>query len=757
MTGDSLLSSGGKVQRRGALIATCALSVAAFMPAVQTASAQDATGSTATGGQVETVVVTAEKRNQRLVDVPTSISVVTAQDIQNKNLVSLSDIASRVPNVVISGSNNYPNITIRGVGSPSGTNPGFAPAAAVYVDDVYQGRERGANIPLSGIDQIEVLRGPQGTLYGKNTIAGALNITTQKPTDQFMASGDVQYGSFNFTQLEGSMSGPLTDDLFIGGSGYYRYRDGYIRNEFDNSRLNGDNVGAGRLRAIYTPTSRLTIDVGADYLKEKDSGAFLTTDYSVIQQIPFPPYNTVTAFDPKQRRESMNSPNFDSREVHGVSVRADYDFDGMRLTSITALRGYVSFFAGDTDGTALNIDSETSADRANQFSQEVRLTSTDQGPFQWIIGGYFYQQNLHDDFTVNIGDQFPAFLIGAGFLPPGYSDTGATHTHISENNFAGFISGTYDILPDLRLAGGIRFTSDTQTLNFSQQNVTNIQPQLVSILLANIPQRREHIGENEPTYDASLSYKFTDEQVGYLKFSRGYKSGGFNAITITPPFDLSNSLAFKPEFLNNYEVGFKGAFWGGLLSINADGFYDEYTNKQESVLNLFSVVVRNAAKARVYGAELEVDANPLEGLNISGTLGVLNGTYTDFPNANLPNACDCATGNRLANAPAMQAAVSAQYEHELPFWDGYSGFGRLEYITQSKSYIDPNNTAAYATQPYSLFNAKLGIEDEHWGAYFWGKNLTNTFILSSGQNQLVTTGRVVNIPRTIGIEVSYKN
>ncbi len=217
---------------------------------------------------------------------------------------------------------------------------------------------------------------------------------------------------------------------------------------------------------IYKPTSRLTIDFGADYLKEKDTGGYLTTDYSVIQQIPLPPYNAVVAYDPRKRQESLDAPNFDSREVHGVSLRADYDLDGARLTSITAMRGYVSCFAGDTDGTPLNIDSETSADRANQFSQELRLTSTDDGPLQWIVGAYFYQENLHDDFTVNIGDAFPYFLLGGGFLPPGYSDTGQTHTHISEDNFAGFLSGTYDILPDLRLAGGVRITSDTQTLRF---------------------------------------------------------------------------------------------------------------------------------------------------------------------------------------------------------------------------------------------------------------------------------------------------
>ncbi len=165
-----------------------------------------------TGTEIGELVVTAEKRSERFLDVPTSISVVTSQDIKDKDLIALSDIANRAPNVVMSGSSIYPNITIRGVGSPSGTNPGFAPAATVYVDDVYQGRERAANLPLTGIDQIEVLRGPQGTLYGKDTIAGAINITTQKPTNDFEGYIDAQSGNLEFTQLTGTVSGPVVPD-----------------------------------------------------------------------------------------------------------------------------------------------------------------------------------------------------------------------------------------------------------------------------------------------------------------------------------------------------------------------------------------------------------------------------------------------------------------------------------------------------------------------------------------------------------------
>jgi iron complex outermembrane recepter protein len=726
----------------------------------QTAAAPDA-GQTGAGtsDQINTVVVTAQKRKERLVDVPSSISVETQQDIEKKDLISLSDMSARMPNVQISGSSLYPAITIRGVSSAvSDTNPGFAPAAAVYVDDVYQGRDRATNIPLSGVQQIEVLRGPQGTLYGKDTIAGAINITTLKPGRQFVAFADEQYGNLGFEQLTGTVSGPITDDVSASASIVYRHRDGDIHNAFNGRDLGYDDAWGGRLRAIYRPTSNLTIDLEADYLKEDDTESYLTTDYSVLKMLPFPPYSTAATFNPRTRTEAVDGPEYGKREVHGFSARVDYQFGGVELTSISATRGYNAPSAFDTDGTMLNVDYETWANSATQFSQEFRLTSSRPGPFQWIAGAYYYHEKENSDFFLNVGDDFPAFLFGLGFLPPGYHDAGEEKGTVVEDSYAGFLSASYDITPRLRLAGGARFTDDQKNLHFFQLPVGNASPSVVSFLLVNIPPRVENLSEQEPSFDASLTYKFTPDQVGYIKFSRGYKAGGFNLFAITPPNNPNNSLSFRPEFLNNYEIGFKGDWWGGRLSVNAAGFYDDYTNKQEQVENTgtLGIIVRNAASARLYGAELEVDAVPLPGLTLSGTLGALHGTYVSFPDAGAANACNCFNGNRLADAPDLEVSLAADYRHDIPSWNGVAGVGRIEAVYQGSSFPDANNTPAYESEPFTLLNARVGLQADHWGFYLWGKNLTDVYHLTGGDFQIITIGRHVNLPRMFGLELEVR-
>jgi iron complex outermembrane receptor protein len=707
------------------------------------------------------VIVTAEKRAQRLIDVPASVSVITAKDVQTRHLIALSDVAQQVPNVLISGSSLFPNIEIRGVGSASGGNPGFAPAATVYVDEVYQGRERAENLPLCGIDQVEVLRGPQSTLYGKNTIAGAININTLAPTRDFHATADGQAGNLDFGQFCGTVSGPVaTDNLRISLNGLYRHRDGDIYNAFDGKRLNYDDAGALRARAIYEATPHLTFDLSADYLNERDSESDLTTDYSSFQLLG-PPYSTSPTYNPRTRTEALNAPEYGRRQVGGVSARINYDLPHAKLTSISAYRDYGSQYAYDSDGSRLNEDAQNNTDDANQFSQELRLTSVDPGPLQWIVGGYYYHENLHDTFTTHFLDQFPSLLLGLPPLPVGYDDETLAKANIIENSYAGFASVNYSFTPRLVLTAGVRYTQDDKTLHFSQLQTSTNPPGSLSIgslLLAHIPPRTDSIAEGVPTYDASLSFKFTPDAVGYIKYSRGYKAGGFNAYVITPPYNPNLSLGFKPEFLDNYEAGFKSTWFDHRLSVDIAAFYDNYTNKQEIVENIavLGFTVENAAKARIYGAEIEADARPLPGLDLSANIGLLNGTYLSFPDA---GAGLNFTGHKLAGAPDWDGTFAAQYEHELDFRPGVSGMARIEVFHSDAFFEDPNNTPGFETKPYSYLNARLGVEadDGQWGFYLWGKNLTDTFVLSGGYVSLPLTARAVNFPRLFGLELVLKH
>ncbi len=741
------------------LLCSSALSLAMGAALLGTAHAQTTTttqGTPQAGSQVETVIVTAERRSQRLIDVPAAISVVNAQDIQDKHLISLSDIAVEVPNVVMTSSSLFPNPTIRGVGSASDGNPGFAPATTTYVDEVYQGRDRATNIPLAGISQVEILRGPQGTLYGKNTIGGAINITTLKPSDEFVANADAQYGNLNFNQFSGIVSGPLIGDTLMASiSGFYIHHDGFITDTATHTDLNPNNEIGGRVRAIYNATSRLSFDFSADFLHQDTQEALLTTSLTAI---PFPPYSTLSQPVPGQRVEGLDGPELGRREVHGFSGRVDYNFDDFKLTSISAFRAYQAFYEYDADGEPIPIGpNEFNHDNAHQFSQEFRATSTGTGPFQWIGGVFLYSETHSDTLNATFLPDFPSFALGLPFpLPPGYMDGVLDTAHITQNSQAIFASGTYDITPDLIFTIGGRYTIENRHLNFSQVPTVVGTPSVIALLLPDVPSHFESSTDREPTYDASLSYKFTPDEVGYIKFSRGYKAGGFNATLLTNPYVPGSSLAFKPEFLNNYEAGLKADWWDGHFSLNSDVFYDQYTNKQESVEQPtapYPIVIQNAASATIYGAEFEATAIPVEGLTLTATLGLLHGTYTSFANA---NGAANFTGHELANAPRLTATAAIQYEHELPFWSDLAGMARLE-VTDTDSYFtDPNNSQTFQSRAVAYLNGRLGLERGEWGLYAWGRNLTNQFHLSSGVIFIIADGRAVNEPRTVGLELSWK-
>jgi iron complex outermembrane receptor protein len=735
-------------KRVGYLLLSCAASALALatMPGAAMAQATSSDQTTSqSGSSVETVVVTAEKRSERLIDVPTSISVVTAQDMQDKTMIELSDIATQVPNVQMQGSSLFPNITIRGVGSSSGTETGVDPAAVVYVDGVYQGRERAENIPLAGIQQIEVLRGPQGTLYGENTIGGAINITTNKPSDQFQAYGDAMFGNLGYLQTSGYVSGPLNadgaDNLFASLTGTYRTRDGFIHNAYDNSDLNYDRDIGGRARIVYDATSRLSFDFSLDYLHENDSESLLTTSYA----LPFPPP------PPRTRTESVNSPEFGRREVYGSSMHAAYDFGGARLDWISSYRAYTSAYAFDSDGTSLPFDAENDSDDANLFTQEIRLTSTQSGPFQWIGGLYYSHQRLVDTFNNQFLADLPP-LLGLPPLPPDYLDQITSRGHIMSDGYAAFINATYDITPRWRVDAGFRYTIDQKSMVYSQL-LTNLVdgPNIGYLLLQETPPTDKSLHESVPTGDISLSYKIGDDQTAYIKFSRGYKAGGFNAYLNTNPFN--GPYVFLPEYLNNYELGYKSSLLNGRLTFNGDVFYDDYTNKQEEVENLatFSLAVANAAKATIYGAEMEAAVQPFDGLTFTGTLGLLNTKYKTFIDGGA-NYSD----NALPSAPRLQGTVAGQYEHEIPGWNGWAALARLEFIHQDSSFTDPENTKALWNGPVSYFNGRIGVENSNWGIYVWGNNLTNQYHVAGGLNELVAVARGVNLPLTYGGEITYK-
>ena len=746
--GDYIMSTTAAGGVRQKLLISTALAAAVLAAPSVAAAAEAAEAPTVT--TVEDVIVTAQKREERLIDVPIAISSVSQQQLKNQTLVTLSDLGARLPNVLATNSSLFPNFSIRGVSSQSGGSPGFAPAVGVYVDEVFQGRDRAFNIPFDGVERIEVLRGPQGTLYGKNTIGGTINVITQKPTNDFKGEAAVLYGNLNFDQETLTVSGPIIPDKVLAlVSAIHKSRDGYIHNRFNNTDINGYDGEGARARVLVLPVEGLTLDFSGDYYHQDGAEALQTVTYVPL---PFPPFNAQPAPDPAHRTVDLNAPIAGERKVWGGAARADYDLPGMRLTALLGYREYTSHFQDDSDGLGLDEFTVGRAENGVISSQELRLTSETQGPLSWIVGAYFYQEKVNSLYNIQLGSQFPSLLFGLPPLPAGFSEQALQSAVIHETSWAGFGSFTYDLTPVLRLEGGVRYTHEDKDLYYSQTHPKVVNGLIFGFALP-IPPRTDDLSEGVWTGDVSLSYKFSPEMVGYAKYSRGYKAGGFQADVISPPPNTPpTSFAFDPEYVNNYEAGLKGRWLDGRLSVNSAIFYMDYTNKQERVNTGISFLISNAGQARVKGAEVEVVALPIEGLTLTGSVGLLDAKYTSFKNAGgLGVDFD---GNRLTGAPRFQGTVAAQYE--WPLAGSLNGVVRAEAIHLDYIYTDTANSRDLRQRVNTQLNARVGIETDKWGLYLWGKNLTDELILGGGTKVITVTARGINVGRTYGLEARMR-
>jgi iron complex outermembrane receptor protein len=730
-----------KFAQRRMLLATTAILTAALAAPALAQSNEPTT--------IDELIVTAQKREERVIDVPISLTSISEKKIEDQNLLTITDIAARVPNVLASSSSISPNFNIRGISSQSAFSPGFAPAVGVYVDEVFQGRDRAYNVPLEGIARVEVLRGPQGTLYGKNTIGGTINIVTQKPTDEFKADGSLQYGNLNFNQQTATVSGPIVPGKVFGlVTALHKGRDGYIRNRFRNEDINGYDGWGGRGRVIIEATEMLSFDVQADYYTQDGSEALQTVSYVPL---PFPPFNSLPAPEPNNRIVDLNEDVFAERTVWGGSARADLQLPGMTLTGIIGYREYESDYLDDSDGLQLDEFSVGREENAQISSQELRLTSDGDGRFSWIVGAYFYQEDLYSQNDINLGPQFPSPLFGLPPLPANFQERALQTAEIEERSWATFGSVTFDVTESLRIQGGLRYTHEDKDLVFSQVHpiVTN---GLIFGFALPIPETRDSLSEGEWTGDLSVTYKFTPEHVAYAKFSRGYKAGGFQADVISPPPNTPPAtLDFEAEFVNNYEIGYKARWFDGRLSMNSAVFYLDFTNKQERVNTGISYIISNAGEARVYGAEFEFEAVPIEGLSLTANFGLLDAKYTSFENAGgLGVDFD---GNRLTGSPRFNWTVAAQYD--FPLTTGIEGTVRGEFVHLDELFTDTANSGDLKQDEYTLFNARTGLRGDNWGLYFWGKNLTDETVISGGTKVITVTARGINVGRTYGVELRF--
>ena len=615
----------------------------AAVPAVAQDVAPTASTTDASSGDVDSgeIVVVARKREERLIDVPIAITALTATDLARTQAIDLGGIQGTVPNVNLvqgRGSTSNANIFIRGVGQPDALQT-FDPAVGIYVDGVYMSRIQGALFSLFDVDHIEVLRGPQGTLYGKNTIGGAVNIVSKRPDlDTLTAAGSVTYGRFDQWLLNGYVSAPIVaDKVALSLAGVYDKRDGIVTDPLTGRKYNDRNTLAGRAILRVQPTERFDFTISGDYTRQRTAptlgyatAPLTQTDFVTGVRVAKPAY-PYGKYDFKA--STSLQPGQGQRLDHwGVSLNMNYELtDALTLTSITAYRKLKPDYYLDFDATELEIADAFVGFRQHQFSQEVQL-KLDTERLKGVFGLYYLNEKVtsHQE---SYDDSLFTLLGGPITFTRFIDDDQRT------KSYAAFGQLTYELTDKLSFTGGLRYTKEKKRYDRITTTASSLAAlnRVTFAFPQNLP--APYNADDSVSFDAwtpsfTLSYKPSRDSLIYVSASRGFKSGGFNgrANSIADVTEVVNGVPtivpyFKPETVWTYEGGAKAAFLGGRVRLSGDVFYSDYKDFQARVgggsAGAFPVL--NAGKLRIWGIESEMAVEPARGWNIRTSLGYLDG------------------------------------------------------------------------------------------------------------------------------------
>ncbi len=748
-------------------------STASLLVMTPGALAQDeAVAAAESGGGIENIVVTARRRQESLQDTPIAISAVSGEGIAARGLDNVTQIGDFTPNVKfnssvpVSASNATAAIFIRGIGQ-NDYQLSADPGVGLYLDGVYISRGVGNVLDVLNVERIEVLRGPQGTLFGRNTIGGAVSVTTKKPGDVLAGSLDATTGSFSRVQLKGSIDIPLAEGVYTSFSAFYHHRDGYVKGVVPAAPDLGDtNQLAGRFALRLEPSSDVTIDVAVDGTRAREESApnvlisanenapaaatwnavysgaaAICTDLTNAARLsdqrcynsqwalaPYRHGGTFTSisapFNNSSRRRYQSASDLN---IWGVSGVLEWKLsDLVTFKSITAYRKVTGFWTRDSDHSPASIVQTNSDWKQDQFSQEIQLggEALDKR-LNWLIGAYYSSESGNHKDLVNIVDA--VFMSGAV---------------LKGKSYAVFGQATYEIVHNLNLTAGIRWTQDQKSFGNANQYVVEAgfltgQPfNPDGSGLENGDPLMGPLGQTATIKDrawtpmASLSYRWSPEVLTYLSYSKGFKGGGFTQ-RVFPPFAFIPS--FKPETSETFEAGIKTDLLDRKLRLNGAIFQNNYDNLQITVNDPtlgFAPIIQNAAKARIRGVELELQLRPTDALRIEAGLGYLDAKYRSVDIRALNAGVTTAT--HLQNAPEWTLSAGVSYGFDL----GNAGTltPRVDWSYRSRVYNDAINTPELVQGGYSLVNASIGYNDvgTRWSANLGVKNLTKKRYLGSG-------------------------
>ncbi len=740
--------------------------------------------------QIDEVVVSAQRRDEDMQSVAIAVSAFSEEELSSRRIDGLGSLANRTPGLAIGEfTPSLPQVYIRGVGSNE-RGAAADPSTAVFIDEVYVGRVSGWTANLFDLERVEVLRGPQGTLYGKNVVGGAINLISRKPTEFFEAEVGASVGSFNLREFRGMVSGPLSDNLFAKYAFSTKTRDGYLKSlvgDFPEAFPTTDPGALGsfdqlnrdmefhRASLRWQPSDVLEVNLSFDNSTlDENAPNFKSVGSTVLAQAAA----GLVENDQKRIRRNLNrQPARTKVETTGFSARADYDFDWGTLTSISAYReadnitqgccNYssledVAFLASSPTAPAGgqtafsssvgNFQDETS----DQISQELRLSSAGTGPLEWVAGLYYLREEV--DRTESFDFGLARFDGDGGFvvvLPP---SVGSGASVARTESVAVFGQASWNVNEKLRLTAGARWTEDKRRISTVAQAGGLLYQEDFEV------SRKDSWDEVTPRF--AIDYQFSEQLFLYALASRGFKSGGYQGVVPR----LETTVPFGPEFAWLYEVGFKSDFLDRRARVNVAAFLTDYTDLQvrqslipdDSETDTVINIVQNAADSEIRGVELEFVFLPLPGLTLSGTYAYLDATFSEFF---APTGFRTATGvdinqrkgNRLRNAPKHSLGLMAQYESTLR--SGMRLINQLDWRYTSRNFQDPDNSVVSSIPAHSLLDARVTLlsADERWEFSLWAENLLDEDYFIHGFPSAGGGTMTPGAPRMVGVTLRWRS
>ena len=714
------------------LLSTGVLSANALMLALAPTPsfAQVGASNAQDGASNDVIIVTARRREESAQDVPLSLSVVGADEAQARGANRVRDLEAATPNVLFTGSenNSLTRVSVRGLESQARQNVGTESGLGVYVDGVIQGRLTSFNQEIPDLDRVEFLRGPQGTLYGRNSIMGAINVITRQP-DLDEAHFELNGRIAELGERTGSFYGstPLGESAAGSLSLFSIQRDGYIRNLATGNMIGDDDTQGGRLKFLVEPGGSWRITLAADALRDDSVAA---NSRVIVGPGATPdPYTTNVDVEPVSRRD-----------IGGMSATVEVDvLGGHQLTSISAYRWANNDRATDSDGTPVAFQVTTQESDQEQFSQEFRLASPSGGRWDYVLGAYFYDQTIYGNTTGTI--------IGLG--------SASIFGDIETTSLAAYGNLDFHITDQLTLNAGVRFTDEDKELSYQQIGIVPFVPFIAP--------GQDTLSDNDVSPTIGLRYEPTDDLMFYLTAARGYRSGGWNvepqtaaAITSWP------QVRFDSESLTSIEAGAKTSWFDDRFQLNLAVFDIDYDDLQVAsrvplasppfAPGLFASVVANAAAASAQGAELEFLARPSDQFSFGGNVGWVETEYSDYVQPGAPPLVF--TGNELNGAPDITAGAFAEYGLPLGSWGDLTV--RADYRHVSTYFTERTNNSLMEIPASDVFNARLTYTtaDGHIRAALFANNVTDEELIvgritNAFGDEIVDYGR----PRVVGVEL----